>query len=98
MSARKMSATPEIRKKYQENVSKPPAPDGRGPYPLEIRIRELLTETRAWAARAAKPGLSYMPAGILPVGQPKTGPITKYAMGRKHTMVRAITMANIVAW
>src|SRR2546421_2411120 len=33
---RKMSMTPEMRKKYQEKVSNPP-PAGRGPNPVEIR-------------------------------------------------------------
>src|SRR5437764_909843 len=38
---RKISPMAEMRKKYQEKVSKPP-PAGRSPYPVEIRITILL--------------------------------------------------------
>src|SRR2546428_10735851 len=40
--ARKRSATPEIRKKYQEKVSTPPL-GGRVPCPVEMRITVLLS-------------------------------------------------------
>jgi len=39
-----------------------------------------------------------MPEAILPGFIPKAGAITKYAIGRKQTIVNIKTTANIVPW
>src|SRR6266852_3896390 len=72
-----------MRKKYQENVSKPPAPDGRGPYPLGIRIR--ITPYVKWATRAgASPALATLHAGGHIAGRPtKDRPYYKIGYGQE---------------
>jgi hypothetical protein len=59
--------------KYQEKVSNPPPAVGRGPYPDEMRITNLLISR----SLEGNPKGYYMPEAILPVCRPKIGPRTK---------------------